>query len=332
MKSVAFIVNGILLSLFFVIGTYGADVLHAKNGDYVFPVAADPDLLAWTEYHWDGGNAVDIGAAPELQAGDPEFHTVTAAPVVAVVSGRAYPLDNLRGGISVVLQGNDGRQYYYAHLRERTVHGEQQVQKGEVLGFIGSTGQWAQYLEPHLHFSVASGHHLGYIWETDINAARFFSDTFGLDWRHRRNAVYSADEPSGWPFPEAGAVLESYADTVSVHRDRGALVLQPPAAIPLRGNDGGSLRVPVIAPMAGVISFSRQTPFGPRVQITDETNGHLIALFGVHTHLRGDGMAVRRGQLLGWIEPDDTLRLQYFRYGRPTDYQPLLDSSRDLLE
>lgn len=309
------------------------ELTFSKDQNYVFPVAADPALLAWTQFHWDGGNAVDVEAAPELLPSDQEYKTVVSAPVVAVTAGIAFPLDNLRGGISVVLQGSDGRQYYYAHLRERRIVAPRSVEQGEVLGFVGSTGQWAQYLEPHLHFSIASGHHDGYMWETDIHAAQFFAEQFGLDWRHRDQAVYPPDEPHGWPFPESGRIIEGFAATAARNRDQAALLLAPPRPIPVRSREGGRYhRVPVIAPLGGMVGTSRDTPFGRRIQIVNEHSGHMVVLFGVGNYLARDGMTVRRGQLLGWIDPAETLRLQYFYRGRLTDYQPRLDSSRDLLE
>lgn len=171
------------------------------------------------------------------------------------------------------------------------------------------------------------------MWETDIHAAGFLAREFGLDWRHRPHTEYPPDDPRGWPFPEPGIIVADFATTAAQSPTRGALILQPPAPIPVRSGDNQRHhRVPVVTPMSGMTSFSRDTPFGPRIQVVNEKTGHLIVLFGVNTHLNRDGMAVRRGQLLGWIEPDASLRLQYFRYGRLSDYQPLLDSSRDLLE
>ncbi|THB62813.1 MAG: hypothetical protein D6B26_06780, partial [Spirochaetaceae bacterium] len=224
-----------------------------------------------------------------------------------------------------------------------TVQSPTRVQAGDVLGQVGNTGQWSQFLEPHLHFSIANGHHDGYIWESDVHGAGFLAEHFGLDWRHRENSVYQPDEPRGWPFPEPGRIVQDFAQTSRVAREQGALLLAPPEPVLLRlaGDAQGEspeeqqrslARVPVVSPMEGMISYSRDTIFGERIQIVNEHTGHLLVLFGVNVALRRSGLMVRRGQLLGWVSPGQPLRLQYFRGGRPRDYEPLLDSSRDLLE
>jgi murein DD-endopeptidase MepM/ murein hydrolase activator NlpD len=73
-------------------------------------------------------------------------------PVLAVADGRVSVHAEGRGGIAVVLS-IAGISYYYAHL-ERTAVGEgQRVRIGDVLGYVGSTGN-AGGSAPHLHFGV----------------------------------------------------------------------------------------------------------------------------------------------------------------------------------
>ncbi|WP_460053087.1 M23 family metallopeptidase [Spirochaeta dissipatitropha] len=306
---------------------------YSSDGKYVFPLAVDPAHLSWTRYHWDGGNAVDIEVAPRFSADSPEYRSITRAPVLAVTGGTAIPLDNLRGGYSVVLQGDDGLQYYYAHLREQQFSSPVRVERGDIIGRVGSTGQWAQFLEPHLHFSIAEGHHSGYVWDTNIHAAGFLAEHFDLYWQHRDEARYLPDDPYGWPFPEPGVLLEDFAETGRIYRDQAALVLLPPEPLPVLGDDGKSMeKVPVVSPMDGMMSYSRDTVFGPRIQIVNEHRGHLLVFFGIHSDVARDGLTVHKGQMIGYVSPDSPLRLQYFRYGRLSDYQPLLDSRRNLLE
>jgi murein DD-endopeptidase MepM/ murein hydrolase activator NlpD len=61
------------------------------------------------------------------------------------------------GGISVAVFGPGGRVYYYAHLDRwaDSVEVGSVVQPGDLLGFVGNTGN-ARNTPPHLHFGVYS--------------------------------------------------------------------------------------------------------------------------------------------------------------------------------
>ena len=79
-------------------------------------------------------------------------------PILAAAEGRVEKLyfSNGGGGITVYVRSPDQRwMYYYAHL-DRYAPGlaeGQQVRRGTMLGFVGSTGS-ASPDGPHLHFAV----------------------------------------------------------------------------------------------------------------------------------------------------------------------------------
>ncbi|MBB1061598.1 M23 family metallopeptidase [Marilutibacter spongiae] len=78
-------------------------------------------------------------------------------PVVAVADGTVEKLfDSDRGGLTVYQFEPSGRYaYYYAHL-DRYATGLQEGQplrQGEVIGYVGSTGNAAEDA-PHLHFAI----------------------------------------------------------------------------------------------------------------------------------------------------------------------------------
>ena len=74
------------------------------------------------------------------------------APVVAVARGRATARTTPRGGNVVWLRTAD-RSYYYAHLERAAFNGTRTVSTGEVIGYVGNSGN-AVTTPTHLHFGV----------------------------------------------------------------------------------------------------------------------------------------------------------------------------------
>lgn len=76
-------------------------------------------------------------------------------PVLAVVSGLARARIEPKGGKTVYLDGDDARKYYFAHLQTwstpLTARAQKEVASGELIGFVGTTGN-AAGKPPHLHF------------------------------------------------------------------------------------------------------------------------------------------------------------------------------------
>lgn len=90
---------------------------------------------------------IDIASAPGTPVESP-----AAGTVVAARSGGDY-------GKQVVLDHGHGVRSRYAHLQQLDVKAGQRVEKGEVVGLVGSTGRSTG---PHLHYEVLVG-------ETPIN-------------------------------------------------------------------------------------------------------------------------------------------------------------------
>ncbi len=87
-----------------------------------------------------------------------DIHAPRGTPAVAVANATVLKLhQGSRGGIAVYLLDDDGRtRYYYAHLDgyAQGLHEGQRVERGEVIGYVGDTGN-ASPGDYHLHFSVA---------------------------------------------------------------------------------------------------------------------------------------------------------------------------------
>jgi murein DD-endopeptidase MepM/ murein hydrolase activator NlpD len=86
-----------------------------------------------------------------------DIHAPKGTPVVAVADGVLLKLHKgSRGGNSIYHLDQDGRtRYYYAHLEgyAEGLREGQRVKQGEVIGYVGDTGNAAPG-DFHLHFSV----------------------------------------------------------------------------------------------------------------------------------------------------------------------------------
>lgn len=74
-------------------------------------------------------------------------------PIVAVVAGSVQMHTSERGGNLVTLTGVDGNRYFYGHL-SAWEGGSRSVSAGEVIGYVGATGQTTAN---HLHFQIHPG-------------------------------------------------------------------------------------------------------------------------------------------------------------------------------
>lgn len=68
------------------------------------------------------------------------------------------------GGKTIVIDHGHGIYTLYMHLSEYGVKMDDRIRKGEVIGFVGSSGRASG---PHLHFGVK-------LFETDVNPLSFF--------------------------------------------------------------------------------------------------------------------------------------------------------------
>ncbi|MDA2979586.1 MAG: peptidoglycan DD-metalloendopeptidase family protein [Actinomycetota bacterium] len=76
-------------------------------------------------------------------------------PLLAVADGTVKFSSNSLGGLSTHIRTADGVVYYYTHLERHptNITSGQQVKKGDVVGFLGNSGN-ARYTSPHVHFEI----------------------------------------------------------------------------------------------------------------------------------------------------------------------------------
>ncbi len=118
------------------------------GGKYDFPVLG---TASWGDTYGAGRSDVPGG----WHHGDDLFVSL-GTPVVAVADGTVFSVGwNAVGGWRLWLEDARGNDFYYAHLSGYTklAHNNNHVRRGQVLGFVGNTGD-AFTTIPHLHFEV----------------------------------------------------------------------------------------------------------------------------------------------------------------------------------
>jgi peptidoglycan LD-endopeptidase LytH len=160
-------------------------------------------------------------------------------PVVAVARGVAQASTNTLGGNVVWLhEPGAGRTFYYAHLDRWAFEGTMTAQPGDVLGYVGNTGN-ARTTAPHLHFGL-----------------------------YRRGAVdplpyLRADDPM--PAPPTGT-------------DRlGTLVRVNAARVPVRRGDAPGSETVRELPRGTVAVVTGVTARSHRVRLPDGSAGYVAA-------------------------------------------------------
>ncbi len=282
-------------------------VTRDRSGAYAFPIAAAPELFTWTHYHWDDTNPADIEARFGLDRD--EFTQVTRAEVVAVTTGVAQVYSGNIGGQGYLLQGDDGFDYYYAHLSELYVPDGTRVHAGQPLGRLGRTGQSARFVEPHLHFAISPRDTL-YTQLAAVNSAEWLRETFGLPWVERpAPSTIAYSQPEGWPVRHpALCIVTPFAEAEA----RG--LPQPAIELGFAGSPPDEA-LPVLATLSGEVNVIRWTgDYGHRLQVTNRATNTTVVISGVSGWAVEDGELVRQGDVIGVWNPADRPRLHYMIY------------------
>ena len=191
------------------------------HGSYVFPVDG---RTAWGDTY--GALRSDVPGG--WHHGDDLFAAL-GTPVVAVADGIVFSVGwNRVGGWRLWLLDANGNQFYYCHLSGYTAAGsnDQFVHRGQVLGFVGNTGD-AVTTVPHLHFEVhpSSTLYLGYDGAVDPTS-------YLRGWPLARNVVVPppVELPSAAP-PGRGSAVD-FRRLLAVHPLRRPVRARPVASRP----------------------------------------------------------------------------------------------------
>lgn len=86
-----------------------------------------------------------------------DIFAAIGSPGAAVVSGRISRLSSGgNGGLAVYLFGDDGNEYYYAHMSKFISGAGDRVSAGQTVALVGDSGN-ARGGSPHIHFEVHPG-------------------------------------------------------------------------------------------------------------------------------------------------------------------------------
>lgn len=123
------------------------NVLRQGLEEFVFPLALPSpitSLFGWRQHPIFGDRRFHTGT---------DLGAPTGTPVVAAKDGEVSVADYRGGyGLMVILRHENGTQETrYAHLSRILVRPGEQVEQGEVVGLVGSTGNSTG---PHLHFEL----------------------------------------------------------------------------------------------------------------------------------------------------------------------------------
>jgi peptidoglycan LD-endopeptidase LytH len=122
-----------------------------ENPKLAFPVknGKNKDIQSYWGVDRDGGRRKHEGV---------DIFSKKGTPILAVEDGVISQVGTNNLGGKVVWQrlGLFGQSIYYAHLDSQTVSAGQNVKKGDVVGFMGNTGN-AKYTPSHLHFGIYTG-------------------------------------------------------------------------------------------------------------------------------------------------------------------------------
>jgi murein DD-endopeptidase MepM/ murein hydrolase activator NlpD len=210
-------------------------------GGYVFPVYGP---VAFTDTF--GAFRGDVPG--NWHHGDDVFAPL-GAPVLAVASGTVFSVGwQPIGGNRLWLRDGQGNEFYYAHLSAYTPFAKNGavVQAGDVLGFVGNTGD-AEGTPYHLHFEIHPVGMLGYGYDGAVDPTSYL-----MAWEHLRDLPIEATAGFAVPpitsaqAPKPGAILLQASD-ISSASGLDPASLQRAMNAPVREGDNGVLLPPAPA-------------------------------------------------------------------------------------
>lgn len=182
---------------------------------------------------------------PHLHEGTDVFADF-GTPIVTSEAGSVIRKGTIgAGGISVWVRGDSGMAYYYAHMQSwaRGLTVGQRVEKGQVIGFVGDTGN-AEGGSPHLHFEM---HPLGGPGTPARDPKPFLDDALRRAEEQARGFIQGT---SGIPDTAGRTILPGVVVTKEVDKLLQASTMEGPQDV---------VWLSVFDPTLGVLGLARHT-------------------------------------------------------------------------
>ncbi len=228
------------------------------GGPYVFPVYGPVEFSDTF-----GGERADVS----WHHGDDIFAPL-GSPILAVAEGTVFSVGwNRIGGNRLWLRDRQGNYFYFAHLAAFStlaVEGAS-VHAGDVLGFVGNTGD-AAGTPYHLHFEIHPVGLLGLGYDGAVDPTGYLQG-----WQRARDLAAAAPIGVGWSrrsAPTAGAILLASSDISSANglepgslsraltsKAGGSMLAIPVSSAPIGPQEPGR-------PVAAVKDFDGTLPSG----------------------------------------------------------------------
>ena len=143
-----------------------SDMGEYVGGEFLWPLPGYTYITSnygdQREYYANGSWHVDVHTGTDISGS-----SVYGKPIVAANSGKVYAAtwSNYGYGNYVIIDHGGGRSTLYGHCSSLAVQQGQYVNQGDVIAYVGSTGNSTA---PHLHFEVR-------INGSPVNAMQYFS-------------------------------------------------------------------------------------------------------------------------------------------------------------
>lgn len=134
---------------------YAVSVLKNLIGYFINPL---PTGHKTQGLHGPGKRGIDIGAPTGTN-----IYASAGGTVIAAKTGCMVGSSRCGGGYGnmLIIQHPNGTKTLYGHMSKVTTHTGEQVDRGEVIGLVGSTGRSTG---PHVHFEVYNARNPGADW------------------------------------------------------------------------------------------------------------------------------------------------------------------------
>lgn len=131
-------------------------IFHIKEPKFLCPIDYDETMRLRSDGYGEG----EFGAKRNrgrLHLGI-DLQAPIGTPVRAAKSGKAFAKRNPGMGKYIVIEHIDGSKSIYGHLSKMFVMKGQPVNRGDIIGEVGKTGNaWNPCILSHLHFEIRIG-------------------------------------------------------------------------------------------------------------------------------------------------------------------------------